>query len=132
MIIRLVKNIISKVIMIENESVLLLERANKSVSSTSPWTLDLPGGHLDTGETYLQAAEREVYEETGLVVRNMSYVGKGESSGKTTWFYTTNDWNNTIKLSNEHKSYKWVKLKDLEKYKEQIGPFYYKMITKVF
>ncbi len=42
--------------------------------------LELPAGHIDTGETPVEAARRELYEETGLNVQNLS---KFESLGIT-------------------------------------------------
>lgn len=35
----------------------------------------LPGGRIDPGESVLEACEREVYEETGLVVQYEKLVG---------------------------------------------------------
>ena len=43
-------------------SVLLIERKNP------PYGWALPGGFVDVGETVEQAAVREAYEETGLVL----------------------------------------------------------------
>jgi ADP-ribose pyrophosphatase YjhB (NUDIX family) len=38
-------------------------------------TWSAPGGWVDYGETYQQAAEREVLEETGMHVTNVRFVG---------------------------------------------------------
>lgn len=54
-------------------AVLLIERAWDPFADS----LALPGGHVDQGETFHQAAARELEEETGvaLPVRNLSWVG---------------------------------------------------------
>jgi 8-oxo-dGTP diphosphatase len=41
-------------------------------------TWGLPGGHLEQGETILEAAARELAEETGIVAQNMRIVTIGD------------------------------------------------------
>lgn len=38
------------------------------------WTI--PGGAVDRGETYVQAAHRELKEETGIVVKELTPIGE--------------------------------------------------------
>ncbi|MBO4677099.1 MAG: NUDIX domain-containing protein [Oscillospiraceae bacterium] len=38
-------------------------------------TYELPGGHRETGESILEAAQRELYEETGALTYRMEPVG---------------------------------------------------------
>jgi len=57
--------------------------------------LALPKGHVDPGETPLQAAEREVREETGVMAEPVCELGQarywyrreGQTIGKTVSFY---------------------------------------------
>ncbi|MCW2969551.1 MAG: hydrolase [Solirubrobacterales bacterium] len=57
--------------------------------------LALPKGHVDPGETPLQAAEREVREETGIVAEPVCELGEarywyrrdGRTIGKSVTFY---------------------------------------------
>jgi 8-oxo-dGTP pyrophosphatase MutT (NUDIX family) len=57
--------------------------------------LALPKGHVDAGESSLQAAEREVREEAGVVGEMVRELGKarywyrreGQAIGKTVTFY---------------------------------------------
>jgi 8-oxo-dGTP diphosphatase len=48
------------------DQILLLHR---STSASNPGAWDLPGGHVEPGETLTRAARREVREETGFDVR---------------------------------------------------------------
>ena len=130
MIIRIKKELVSKVIIFDGREVLLLKRDADSVTERSPWTWDLPGGHLDAGESAEEAATREVKEETELNVSSMSPVGQDSNIGKLTYFYTAEEWDGEIKLSKEHKEYKWVSSTELDSYEESIGSMYYKMILK--
>ena len=40
--------------------------------------LDIPGGHIETGETPEQAVERETFEETGVKVKVQKLVAHGK------------------------------------------------------
>src|SRR5699024_4444508 len=44
--------------------------------------LEFPGGNVEEGETAEEAAYREVMEETGGVVNELTYVGQYKVSGK--------------------------------------------------
>ena len=57
---------------IQNKNKILLVRESKKLSY-GKW--NLPGGHLDKGETFAQAAIREAFEETGLVITLKSLIG---------------------------------------------------------
>lgn len=40
--------------------------------------LEFPGGKLEMGETLEEAAAREVFEETGAIIRKLEYIGEYE------------------------------------------------------
>jgi nucleoside triphosphatase len=58
---------------IENDGKILLARSPKW---TNKWTL--PGGHIEPGETILEAGKREVKEELGLNATPVKIINFGE------------------------------------------------------
>lgn len=45
--------------------------------------LEFPGGKVEAGETPIEAAIREVKEETGATVQSIQYIGQYKVNGKT-------------------------------------------------
>jgi ADP-ribose pyrophosphatase YjhB (NUDIX family) len=56
----------SGVVVLRGDGVLLVQPGETSHHERDVW--GLPAGHVDDGETYLEAAIRETEEETGLVL----------------------------------------------------------------
>ena len=127
MMLRVVKEMVSKVIIINRNRILLLKRAEKYITGKAPWTWDLPGGHREAGESMRETGRREVLEETGLEVGDFSFVGKESNKGKLTYFYKVKPSDGRIKLSSEHVEYRWVDKGELTSYREGLGEMYYRM-----
>lgn len=75
---------------------LVLDRAK------SDWPgLTFPGGHVEPGESLVASAIREIYEETGLSVRNLEPCGvvhwaaKNEDRRYLEFLYRTSDFSGT-------------------------------------
>ena len=86
--------------------------------------LSLPKGHVDPGETALQAAEREVREETGLVAEPVQELGEsrywyrrdGRTIGKSVHFYLFRyRRGKTEDHDDEVEEARWMPLRDAER-----------------
>lgn len=97
-------DMVSKAIIYREGYILMLQKAKG-------W--ELPGGHLQEGESFKEGLYREVFEETGLDVHNEKSVGGDEHFAL---FLITN-FTGKVRLSKEHKKFKWFKLKQLPKNK---------------
>lgn len=83
---------------------------------------DLPKGKLEGDETNIQAAERELMEETGLTVQiippfeqSLTYIFKdfdGMLVSKEVTFFVGKAANMDVTLSREHTDYQWMPLRD--------------------
>lgn len=73
--------------------VLITNPAGQIVLTTRPdsTTVGLPGGKVEVGETAAQAAVREVYEETGIVldIKDIEPVYEGVCLGEVNYNTTT-------------------------------------------
>lgn len=59
--------------LVDPNGLLFLVRRNSQVSHGGLWSI--PGGYVDNGESPLQAALRELKEESGLAVGGASQIG---------------------------------------------------------
>ncbi len=79
---------------------------------------DLVKGHLDQGESNLEAAHRELREETGLkaeldaefkqVLEYTFTDDEGELVAKKATFFLGKATSNNVELSHEHEDYAWL------------------------
>lgn len=93
---------VSKVIITWKNSMLVLCREDGK-----GW--ELPGGHLNVGESFESGARREVFEETGIKLTKLRTLLKQ----KEFKLYHAIPKIIKVKLSREHTDYKWVNLKQL-------------------
>jgi len=103
-------NKIAKAVICDGNKVLLLKRSAHLKKHAGEW--DLPGGHILEGEDAQDGLQREVWEETGLMVRRPE---KLYSQGRNT-YYKARLPQKRVSLSSEHVDYKMVDIRDLENY----------------
>jgi len=104
----------------KNKKFLILKR---SKNDTMPGLWEFPGGKIVIGEKLKESAKREVFEETGLTIKNIEYIGYSErfsedrnvKSGYHTLvhhFYCSS-FKNDLKISEEHEKFKWSTEKEI-------------------
>lgn len=97
------------VFVIKNKKLLLGQRINAHGEGT--WSL--PGGHLEFFETFEQCAKREVMEETGLKIDNVTFVAatndifKEEKKHYVTIFVKSNNSDGIVRIMEPDKCLKW-------------------------
>ena len=97
------------VIIVKNGEVLLGKRRNSH--GEGAWAL--PGGHLEWNESITECALREVFEETGLIVKNIKHaaftndVFTKEEKHYVTLFVTAEYVSGEVQLKEPHKCGGW-------------------------
>lgn len=95
---------VSKVIMLRGKQCLFLERVDGK-----GW--ELPGGHLNIGENFINGAKREVYEETSIKIKNLTPILKQRDF----MLFATRPRNFNVKISNEHVGFGWFDYKQIKR-----------------
>lgn len=97
---------VSKVIILKSDRCLLLCREDGK-----GW--ELPGGHLNVGESYTNGAIRECLEETGIRLTLLRLIYREKDYN----LYRSKPRVTKVKLSDEHTDFTWVNHKQLNKLK---------------
>ena len=112
------KTIITNMCMIENEKgqILIQDR----VSSNWPG-VTFPGGKVEKNESFVDSVIREVFEETGLIVKSPQICGTKQFQTEDderyiVLMYKTNQYSGTLLSSDEGEVF-WINKDDLLSYK---------------
>lgn len=116
---------VQKALITQGDKYLILLRSEEEENFPLYW--DFPGGGLEAWEDRLLGLEREVFEETWLVVKAMEmvtayYLNHYGKDYEFALFSTEILENNWVTLSSEHLEYKWVTIPELSNM-EKIEPY---------
>ena len=105
-------NASSTIVLLPDDRVLLIRRS--ATDHWMPFHWDLPGGGIDPGETPMEAAQRECYEETGLIVNEICpfYIRRMRHGGLQHVFVGTAPYKD-VRLSFEHDRFLWGGISDI-------------------
>lgn len=99
--------------LISNGRVLMIERSR----NWKGWSF--PGGHLEAGESMSECAIREMYEETGVHIKQLHYKGITNIYHTTTGNrhiisnFTATDFSGEVKSICNEGRIRWIDLKNL-------------------
>jgi mutator protein MutT len=120
-----------KALIINNQNQVLLVRKGQDGGNGrqagNSGRYNLPGGKIEPGETIQEGLEREVQEETGLIVGGQQtsvplFVGEwrpvvnGVLYQIIGMFFVCKTWSGDIKLNDEHDEFVWISHESLSAY----------------
>lgn len=98
----------------------------------------IPGGHIELGEKMEEALRREIREETGLEVYDITLISLKESVFSDTFHekknfifidFTCKTDSYEVILNDEAQEYRWIKLSDIDHY--DLGGFTRPLLTEL-
>lgn len=96
----------------EEGKILFLKRSEQD--KTFPGKFTLPGGHVDPGEECEEAAKRELYEEAGIEVEEVTQVGEYEDEKVQIKYYESHTENAEPRLQQEETwTYEWKSVSEI-------------------
>lgn len=97
---------------------LLIKRASTAKFFPEMW--DFIGGKIEPNESVLDAAKREVFEETSLKIEinklEKDFVYTENNIEIHFRVFSTNSFFGTVKLSNEHTDHMWISKEEMVSY----------------
>ena len=116
----------ASVVVLESDGkVLFLHRGDTAPRFPNMW--GLPGGMGQGEETETETAARELYEEAGIHVDSFEFLFYESTHGILVSVYKASIGTTNVKLSSEHKDYRWVDgVDDLN-----VAPMTYRIMQRV-
>lgn len=104
----------SDILVYNKDGQLLLVQRDQHDNNGSKW--GVPGGHVDAGEEFLEAAQRELFEETGIWVDELEEVAVYDKEGKEIHYFKVDleEETQVVVQNTEGQDYKWVNFSELE------------------
>lgn len=104
---------VSQKIFLKNNEGKILALRRSETDPSRPLTWDLPGGNIEEGENLLENMKREILEEIGIEISDITILGALSGTSKKGEYaiqiaYTGSIGDAEITLSYEHDQYKWV------------------------
>ena len=130
-----VHKIVAAIVLNPEGKVLIMKRSLKRKTYPGYWAL--PGGHIGQDESIENVAKREVFEETGLKIKNLEVgptikFNKDEKSKFVLTYVKCQVDSSRVKLNKEHTENKWVLAKETLLYKFAIETKQVQKILKNF
>jgi len=102
----------------EEGKILILQRTRvEDDKNGGKWVV--PGGHVDAGEEFCEAAQRELKEESGVDVEDLTEIGVYEDENAEIHYfesYVKENETQVVLQNGESESYLWIDVNDIEKY----------------
>lgn len=100
----------------DNHKVLLQDRIKEDWKGVT-----FPGGHIEKKESFVEGIKREVFEETGLKIKNIKICGVKQFQTKDderyiVLLFKTNEFEGELRSSKEGEVF-WAERKDFSSYK---------------
>ena len=114
---RITKTILTNMCMVcDGENILVEDKVNSSYTGVT-----FPGGHIESGESLAEAMGREVFEETGLTIKNPRLCGMydwvyEDGIRYLVFIYKATEFDGELK-SSEEGSVRWIKKEEFLKEK---------------
>ena len=114
---RITKTILTNMCMVcDGENILVEDKVNSSYTGVT-----FPGGHIESGESLAEAMVRDVFEETGLTIKNPRLCGMydwvyEDGIRYLVFIYKAMEFDGELK-SSEEGSVRWIKKEEFLKEK---------------
>lgn len=123
------RKVVTTVVVNNDKKVLLLKRS-KVCPFAGFW--NFPGGSVDKDEELVEAATREVAEETGLIIAGQpKHIGQTAFRKITLDYFITKDFSGDVTLNAESEKYLWVSPEDLVNYEFPIRKLKADILAKI-